>query len=116
MKKILPVVFIFFFLLVGKSFATPAEKIILSYDEENQMLFIEVKHITLKTHKHFIRRVVVSLNGEESNTFRYTFQISPKGLKEQLAIALEPEDKIEVEAKCNKGGSLTETFEMNQEK
>lgn len=87
------------------SFATPPADLQLSYDLDQGTLTAQGAHPTQDRFEHFIRRMVVTVNREEPQTFYFTRQNSAGEFKQTVSLPMKAGDKISVSVYCGKGGS-----------
>ena len=99
--------FILFSIFIGfAAQAHPASKVVVSYKDGK--LSIEAKHKVKDAADHYIKEVVVYVNGKEYKTLTFTKQASLE--MEKIVIDF-PEfkegDVVEVKTTCNKFGTKT---------
>lgn len=94
------------FILSGLSaYAHPPKSVELSYDAEKGELNISVVHPVKDVKSHYIKDVIISLNGEEKELIKYEKQSDSETFSFTYQIAgLKGGDVINVVADCNKFG------------
>jgi hypothetical protein len=110
MKKtiFLTIAFVLFAFLVK---ADPPKKVNLSV--KNNKLNIEVVHPVKNPGDHYIDQIVVTINGKEFKTLKYTKQSSEKGETVLLDIPnAKAGDVIEVKARCNEFGNKSNKIKI----
>jgi len=105
MKKLF--LFILFSIFIGfAAQAHPASKVVVGYKDGK--LAIEAKHKVKNASEHYIKEIVVMVNGKEYKTLTFTKQNS---LDKEMIVLDFPEfkegDVVEVKTTCNKFGSKT---------
>lgn len=109
MKKTFILMIITGFLMVIS--AHPASKVEAKYNFENKLLTVDFTHSVKDNSKHFITEVKIVLNGKEIISQILNYQ--DDNVKGELIFKINDTklgDKINISAKCNKGG--TKTFEL----
>ena len=92
-------------------YAHPAEKIELKWDESASVLDVSVLHPVKNTTKHYISKIVVSVDGKVRGEMSLRSQSDPGTEHAQFEIKdVKSGSKIEVEATCNVTGKLKETM------
>jgi hypothetical protein len=93
--------------------AHPPSEIKLQFDPVKRILDITAFHDVNDSTKHYIERILVELNGEE--TIKQVF-LQQTDRNEQhvfyLMIDAKPGDEISVNAKCNRFGDKTQTIKI----
>lgn len=87
-------------------FAHPPTDLELSYDKSTGVLSVKMKHVTIDQKDHFIRLIHVTVNQNEPQEFRYVRQTYPSVVEVLLPVVAKAGSVIQVEAICNKGGSV----------
>ncbi|MFC1510104.1 hypothetical protein ACFL49_00385 [Candidatus Omnitrophota bacterium] len=105
-----------FMLNASMAFSRPPSSIELHYDQENSLLSIDVKHISRKVHKHYIRRVLLFKNDELVETFVFVKQQKPTGFLLEVSIDLLAGEEIRVKMICSKAGRKEQILIVDQEK
>jgi len=108
------------FIWLSKAGATPPD-VTLNYDPGTQILKIDVVHVSNNVREHYIRRLVVYKNNEETESMTFPRQETPTGFTKSISMAVQPGDSIRVEAFCKEGGTKAAEVvvpqpEENQEK
>ena len=99
--------FLFCLLLLNpiNLWARPPASIDLQYDPEAKVLHVNVPHVSV-AHQDYIRKLIVYVNGKESQDFVYPKQTSKEGLTQDVSLEPSSGDTIEVLAICNKAGRM----------
>ena len=110
MKKAILLTFaILFTALLVK--ADPPKKINLTV--KNNKLTVDVIHPVKNTADHYIDQVIITINGKEYKTLKYTKQTSEKGETVVLDLpTAKAGDVIEVKARCNEFGSKSNKIKI----
>ena len=98
----------------GLVFATPPETLEIQYNPDKQSLTLSGRHPTQDRLEHFIRRIQVTRNQDEPETFYLTRQDSLKEFKVKIPIKIEPGDRIKAEVFCSQGGTKSIEFQAPQ--
>ena len=94
-------------LLCTPVFAHPAEKVELKWDEATSALEVLIVHPVKNTAKHYISKIVVSVDGKTTEERILKSQTDPKTEQAVFEIkGLKKGSKIEAEATCNVFGKL----------
>ncbi len=93
-----------FVFLARPVFATPPSAVSLNYDVESKNLHLTAAHPSGRLDRHYLRRLVVYVNGEEADSKYYPRQTLAWGLEDDIPFEGEPGDKISVEIFCSQGG------------
>lgn len=113
MKKIILICIILFLLLSAVTYAHKPLNIELSYEPKNKIVTTVITHIVKNIKKHRIHKVVVKLNDKETITHKIKQQDTDNV---QVLMYRIPEaeinDKITVEAYCNRGGMISGSIEV----
>ncbi len=110
MKKsiLLTIALVLFAFLVK---ADPPKKINLSV--KNNKLTAEIVHPVKNPGDHYVDQIVVTINGKEFKTLKYTKQSAEKGETVVLDIPnAKAGDVIEVKARCNEYGSKSNKIKI----
>lgn len=108
-KTILSTFAILFATLLVK--ADPPKKINLTV--KNNKLTAEIIHPVKNQADHYIDQVIVTINGKEYKTLKYTKQTSEKGETVVLDIpSAKAGDVIEVKARCNEFGNKSNKIKI----
>jgi hypothetical protein len=91
--------------LCVQAFATPPTDLSLSYDLDAGTITAQGHHPTQDRFKHYIRRMVVTQEGQEPKTFYFTRQDSASEFKQIVSVKLKAGDKAHVQVYCSQGGS-----------
>ncbi len=109
-------IFIFLSLAFAQSiFARPPSAIEMSYDKDQKVLHIVIKHVSDNLPEHRIRKIVVSKNDEELNTFYYATQTHPSGQVQDVSVIAKPGDVFKGLAICREAGRKEETFTVPED-
>lgn len=110
MKKtiLLTILFVLFAFLAK---ADPPKKVNLSF--KNNKLNIDVVHAVKNPGDHYVDQIVITINGKEYKTLKYTKQSSEKGETVVVDIpTAKAGDVIEVKARCNEFGSKSNKIKI----
>jgi hypothetical protein len=94
-------------IIVSPASANPPTEMLLSYNEQSRDLSVVITHPVPDPQAHYIKNVIVSINGKMVNDSQYTSQPAPDIFTYTYPIVTVPGDKIEVTASCVLAGSLT---------
>jgi hypothetical protein len=92
-------------LVIIPAAATPPSDVILSYNELSSELSVTITHPTADPATHYIREVVITVNGKTITDASYTSQPSKDTFTRTYHVQAKPGDDIEVTATCNIVGS-----------
>ncbi|WP_321507097.1 hypothetical protein [uncultured Methanoregula sp.] len=92
-------------LLITPAAATPPSAVILSYNEQASELSVTISHPVADPTTHYIREVVITVNGKTIKDTPYTSQPSADTFTYTYPLQTKPGDDIEVTANCNLAGS-----------
>jgi hypothetical protein len=91
-------------LTASRLYAHSPEKVVLSYDQNSQLLTVETAHSVSNPDRHFVNRIEVSLNGKVIIDKEPARQ-NESGLTEVYPLAnVKSGDIIKATAFCSKGG------------
>ncbi|MBP1673055.1 MAG: hypothetical protein H6Q25_870 [Bacteroidetes bacterium] len=91
--------------------ADPPKKINLSV--KNNKLTVEIVHPVKNPGDHYIDQVVITINGKEFKTLKYTKQSSEKGETVVIDIpSAKAGDVVEVKARCNEFGNKSNKIKI----
>lgn len=94
-------------------FAHAPKKVTLEYDKDTGKLSIEMPHSVKNVEDHYIKSILITVNGEEKETLEYTVQSSLESHEVVVDLpGLQAEDEVSVKATCNKVGSKTGNLEI----
>jgi hypothetical protein len=82
----------------------------VSYNELSRTLAVTITHQVSDPQTHYIREVLVTINGKTVNDTFYTSQPGPGTLTYMYPIDTKTGDEIAVTATCSLSGSLTRTL------
>ncbi len=109
--------FVIFFVVFSVSifFAHAPTDVNVYLDSSNNIIVVEVQHDISKTKvmdtaKHFIKEIIVKINGKVIETKKFKMQDSSKDQMTAFTVPrskIKMGDKITVEAKCNLSGILS---------
>lgn len=100
--------FLFHFPSIAASHS-PSE-ITFQYDFVQKKLYIEMRHVTRKTRKHYIRRLFVYKNDQEVQVFTYTHQGPVITFIQDVDLEAVKGDRLRVKAICSDAGRIEETW------
>ena len=113
MYKILTVLACFMF-LGQNAYAHPPSNINLEYKESKEAFTLIINH-RVASKRHFIKQIVIKLNGKEIHSKTFNFQNNKKIVRFSFP---EPEhekgDVFSVEVTCNRTGSVTKDFSIDR--
>jgi len=92
-------------LLIVPAAATPPSDVILSYNELSSELAVTITHPVVDPTTHYIREVVITVNGKTITDTSYTSQPSQDTFTRTYPVQAKLGDDIEVTATCNLAGS-----------
>jgi hypothetical protein len=115
MKRFLIMFFILF--SVGLFYAHPPENVALKYDAATKMVIVNITHKIMESTvknpvKHYIKDVIISVNGKRVISENIVFQQSDDGEACDYLLNVKSGDKISVTASCNISGFKTETINV----
>jgi desulfoferrodoxin (superoxide reductase-like protein) len=113
LKKVQTLLLIACVLASGTALAHPPSAIKLAYDKTQHMLQITVMHDTKKPNEHYIKTIVVRINGKEVIRQDYTKQpdIQKRGASYLLEDVVAG-DEISAEGQCNIYGKKKESIQL----
>jgi desulfoferrodoxin (superoxide reductase-like protein) len=123
MKKYLVLIFTVF--VAGVFFGHPPSDIMLKYKPAvgaiKGVLSVDVKHAILSTavkdpKKHFIKEIVLLVNGKEIEKKDFTKQETVTGQTAKFKVDLKPGDIATVSATCSIKGTKTATYTQPEAK
>lgn len=85
-------------------FATPAKKALLAYDLNKNELSVDFEHEVVNVKTHYIKEIIVYLNGNVVIDKKYTSQATAVDQKDSFKLTAKKGDKIAVVSICNIGG------------
>lgn len=94
---------------LSSAFAHPPSEMNLNYIHEEELLRVEMTHVSHDIRDHYIRKIYVFKNDEKSALVYLTRQNSPKIAIEDISIKADSEDVIRVKVFCSTGGAKEET-------
>ena len=100
--------FMFLMFMAPLAMATPPTEILLSYDKEKEVLHVEATHVSNKPEKHYLRKFIVSLNGNPQPEIYFHRQVDPAKFVTDIPLKAKEGDVIAVEISCSQGGVKTE--------
>ena len=83
------------------------ETMIVSYNTSTGILTVLISHTVSDPNSHYIALVVVQVNGSTVLTESYTNQSDVSNLQYLYNITANTNDRIQITATCNQGGSIT---------
>ena len=115
MKKILIVFSLFIFWLTPTSDAHPPRNITLNYNDSDKILVIDIKHLSRDHARHYIKKIEVSLNGNDPQIIFNRQQVRPNNFTKEIPYQATSSDIIAVKAYCSKGGKFEESLTVTDE-
>ncbi|GEM_PF-1257282 len=107
---------IFSFIYLAAAHAAPPSNLTLDYDLDSGTLTAQGSHPTQDRFEHYIRRMMVTKNQEEPQTFYFTRQNSAGEFKQTVSLKIKAGDKIHVQVYCSLGGSSEADLVIPDEK
>jgi len=104
MKRMIFSMGVLMFLWAFTAQAHPPTDIVLSYNHDEQVLHVKMKHVTSDPQEHRIRQIIVFLNGQDFEHHFFVQQTSAEGLDEELYVPAEEGDVIRIKAICSQAG------------
>ena len=92
-------------LFISTALAHPPSKIEIK--QTKSMINVTVKHSVGASHKHYIDRIEVMVNGKKVVTQRFLMQTGNVQIAAYNIPSLKKGDKVMVKAYCNKSGILS---------
>lgn len=92
-------------LAVPSAFAHPPKDVALSYDAPSKALSVKVAHSSFFPSRHYVKNVVISLNGKTVRSEPYTSQPAGDAFTYTYTVEASPGDELSVTALCNVFGS-----------
>lgn len=113
MRRLIFLLSIFSFLIFSNAYAHPPSDIIITFDSATKILKAVIIHNVANPENHFIKKVDISLNGQEV----IEHQISKQdNFSDQAVSYLIPDakanDAISVEAYCSISGKLKKEIKL----
>jgi hypothetical protein len=90
--------------------AHPPSDMSVSYNEISRLLIVTITHQVPNPQNHYIKEVLVTINGKTVNDTFYTSQPDPDTFTYTYPIDTKTGDEIAVTASCVLTGSLTRTL------
>lgn len=114
MKKIILFGLICYFVSISTlAFAHPPQDIKVNFDKNSKMLRAVITHNVSNPKAHFIKKVDVSINGEEIIEHKISEQDNnTTQVVSYLIPDVKPGDKISVEAYCSISGKLEKQIKV----
>ena len=97
-------------LIVTPVAAHPPSDMTVSYNELSRLLIVTITHQVPNPQNHYIKEVLVTINGKTVNDSFYTSQPAPDTFTYTYPIDTKTTDEITVTASCSLTGSLTRTL------
>lgn len=106
-KNVYVVVFFLslFFAMALPVSAHPPQNIELSYDLKAHALNVAMDHISDDKRAHYIRKIDVYINGEETKTEHNRLQVDPVKFEMHIDVEAKAGDVIMIKAYCREGGT-----------
>jgi hypothetical protein len=111
--------FIIFFIFFSAElfYAHPPEDITLKYEPLTKMLLVNITHkikgsTVTNPMKHFIKDVIISVNGKRVISENIVFQQSDDGEAGNYLLNVKSGDKVSVTAACNISGMKTDSINI----
>ena len=102
----------FFMLIffVSFSYAHQARDVKVSYSHENEILSIKCVHVTNDRNKHYIRRIKILRTKGNPEELYYIRQKHARNIEKNIPLKLNPNESINIEIYCKKGGLVKQSF------
>lgn len=97
-------------LLISPVSAHPPSDMSVTYYELSKDLSVSITHPVPNAGEHYIKEVIVSINGKVVNTSRYTSQPVQDTFTYTYPIETVTGDEIQVTATCSLAGSISRTL------
>jgi hypothetical protein len=97
-------------LLTVPATAHPPSDISVSYQELSRTLVVTITHQVPNPQNHYIKEVLVAINGKTVNDSFYTSQPAPGTFTYTYPIETVTTDEIKVTATCSLAGSISRTL------
>lgn len=110
-KKITALV-VFIFISSPLSWATPPQTLDLSYNPSAGMLKVSGNHPTQDRLEHFIRRVVITRQYNEPETFYLTRQNSANEFEITVPVKFQPGETVRIDVYCSQGGTKSAELQV----
>ncbi len=104
MKKIFLILAVM--IIASNAWATKPLSINLKYDTTAHVLSVTAEHTSNKLNKHFIRSMVISIDGVAMSPVYFNRQQTPSAFNATVALDVKPQQTIKVELACSLGGSI----------
>jgi hypothetical protein len=98
------------YILVTPAAANPPSDMSVSYQELSRTLAVTITHPVPNPQSHYIREVLVTINGKTVNDSFYTSQPAPDTFTYTYPIDTVTGDEIGVTATCSLTGSISRTL------
>jgi hypothetical protein len=82
----------------------------LAYNETAGELAVTITHQVIDPATHYVREVVVRVDGQTVKTTPYTSQPSPTTFTYSYPLQVQAGNSVKVDASCSQGGSITHTL------
>ncbi|MFA4876724.1 MAG: hypothetical protein WC586_04880 [Methanoregula sp.] len=92
-------------LIILPASANPPSAVILTYNETSSDLSVTITHPVADPQTHYIRKVVITVNGNTVTDASYTSQPSPDTFTRTYPLRVKPGDAVKVTANCSLAGS-----------
>ncbi|MGE0268176.1 MAG: hypothetical protein AB7S78_06960 [Candidatus Omnitrophota bacterium] len=113
MKKIYSILFIAWVILVPNAgYSHPPSDLELSYDLEKQIFLVKMRHTTHDPREDYIRKLEISVNGQEPVVKHYTIQLNTLMFSDNVSVPAKEGDFIKVKAFSKEGGSSESTLQV----
>ena len=109
MPRILKII-IFVFFTASVAWGHPPTDVHVTYDTQKQILHVEMTHVTSDMTRHYIRKIIVTLNQTEIVHQTLAKQTTPRNLSMDFPLKAGPHDVITVKVFCKQGGSAEGTM------
>ena len=74
--------------------ATAPTSVTIDYNIKSNNLYVRAEHVSSRLERHYIRKMVVSINDEAKDPVYYPRQKAPWGFEADYTVKAKPKDKI----------------------
>ena len=91
-------------LISSSVFAHPPREIKMEYDAVQKILKIDMEHVSRNHTRHYIRKIVVTVNDRPPMVEYYRQQVNPAHFTVEIPLEAKGGDKIAIQAYSSEGG------------
>ncbi|MFP4472667.1 MAG: hypothetical protein ACLFPX_02180 [Candidatus Omnitrophota bacterium] len=110
MVRIITGAFLFFLLGAAGVWAHPPQRIVADFDTARNELNLKVTHSTSSPGYHFVKKVIITINGEKVKEENLSAQKSDVFEYSTRLYGVGQGDRIGIEAQCSRAGSKKASF------